>query len=605
MKRKDKDVILDPIEAGRVKQFNSNKWLFSLGGIGRDMSYQLISAFLLTYVQFGISLELVQFTTLSLIIGVGGRIWDAANDPIMGAIIEGSHLKWGKFKPWVLIGAIGSGVILILMFNVLHLFSGWTFVILMIVAYLLWESTFTMNDIGYWAMLPSLSSKEKERNQVTMLTVIFAGLGAFIGQGLVTFFTPGNVIKGYGTISIVIVAALIACQMMTAFGVKETPRTEAEKKSSISLKKMWKTIKSNDQILWMSLSLICYSVGSGLLVALAYNLYYLEVGYDNKAFYFIVIFGVCSILANALYTKLADKMGRKKLQLFSAILAILGYLGVGLLGWTAILPFNIITLSVFGLLIFTGQTLFYMATIINMTNCVEYNEYKQGERNEAVVSTLRPFVAKFSSAIQYGIVTLVLVASGIFVLSQNISTMESQKNYLEDMKTSQEQISYLNSVKGYLGTYEEATDKEAAITAIAAQIKADNLTKYQLKADYVKSLGDCKVFRETYVDGKIVGERLDIGIWQDLDPALLVADIGTTKYVYSIDIISGTHNAANLNFKNDSTTAMRIWMRIAVCALPIILIALAWLIQDRKFKIDEKYYQEMLVEIEKRHASEN
>ena len=94
-----KTAVADPIEAQRVREFNRNKWLFSTGGIGRDMSYQLVSAFLLVYVQFAVSLTVAQFTTLSLIIGIGGRLWDAFNDPIMGAIIEGSHIKWGKFKP--------------------------------------------------------------------------------------------------------------------------------------------------------------------------------------------------------------------------------------------------------------------------------------------------------------------------------------------------------------------------------------------------------------------------------------------------------------------------------------------------------------------------
>ena len=77
------------------RQFNKNKWLFSFSGIGRDMSYQLIASFLLVYVQFGATLNVAQFTTVSLIIGIVGRIWDAVNDPMMGAIIEGTHMKWG------------------------------------------------------------------------------------------------------------------------------------------------------------------------------------------------------------------------------------------------------------------------------------------------------------------------------------------------------------------------------------------------------------------------------------------------------------------------------------------------------------------------------
>ena len=441
---------LDLKEQNRVKLFNKNKWLFSVGGIGRDMSYQLVSAFLLVYVQFGVSLSLAQFTALSLIIGIGGRIWDAINDPVMGAIIEGTHLKWGKFKPWILIGAVTCGIIIILMFNI-RIWTGWNFVIFMTIMYFLWETTFTMNDIGYWAMLPSLSSKKSERNTVATLTVIFASVGAFAGQGIVIFTTPGNVVKGYSIVSIIIVAFFIGCQIMTSFGVKETPRTELEKQSKISLKHMWNTIIKNDQVLWMTLSMFLYSIGSNLLVALAYNLYFLEIGYDSYSFYFIVIFGICNILANLLYPRLAKKLGRKKLMLISAAIAVVGYVGIGLLGWWPnFLPFNIITLAAFGILVFCGQALFYMASIINMTNCVEYNEYKQGERNEAVVSTLRPFMVKFSSAVQYGIVTLVLAVSGIFILSQNISLMESQKGYLENIDTAVEQVEYIDRVQDYL-----------------------------------------------------------------------------------------------------------------------------------------------------------
>ncbi|MEG2158798.1 MAG: hypothetical protein RRY18_02855, partial [Clostridia bacterium] len=61
------------------KRFQKNKWIFSISGIGRDMSYQLISAFLLTYIQFANTLTWEQFTFIGLFIGVAGRIWDAIN----------------------------------------------------------------------------------------------------------------------------------------------------------------------------------------------------------------------------------------------------------------------------------------------------------------------------------------------------------------------------------------------------------------------------------------------------------------------------------------------------------------------------------------------
>jgi len=241
-----------------------------------------------------------------------------------------------------------------------------------------------------------------------------------------------------------------------------------------------------------------------------------------------------------------------------------------------------------------------MATIINMTNCVEYNAYKQGERNEAVVSTLRPFVAKFSSAMIYGIVTLVLAVSGVFVLSQNISHMESQKSFLAGMDTATEQTTYIQNVNGYIATYNASADKEAVVTQLEAQIVNDDMSKYQVKADQIKALGDCVIYRTTIIDEK-AGEPEKLGFLKDITAEQLKTDVGNTKYVYTMEIYKeGSFNAANVNFKDQGSIGMRLWLRVAVCGLPILLIALALLVQNRKFKIDEKYYQHMLKVLEDR-----
>jgi hypothetical protein len=279
-----------------------------------------------------------------------------------------------------------------------------------------------------------------------------------------------------------------------------------------------------------------------------------------------------------------------------------GYAGVALLGWWMFLPFNIVSLSIFGALIFSGQTLFYMSSIINMTNCVEYNEYKQGERNEAVVSTLRPFMTKFASATQFGIVTLVLTISGIFILSQNISLMESQKDYLANIDQNQEQIVYLQAIGNYLDIYDTVDDNDVANELVSQAIAEDTfMASYQLKPKYVESLGDCQIFRTTYQNGQLVKDsETNLGAWKDLDISRLLKDQGNVSYKYSMEIRGKGFNAANSNFKDKSSLEMRIWIRSAVSVLPIFLMFLSWIIQKKKFIIDEKYYDMMLEEIEKR-----
>lgn len=578
------------------RQFNRNKWLFSVSGIGRDMSYQLIASFLLTYIQFGMTLSIVQFTTISLLIGVVGRVWDAVNDPMMGAIIEGTHMKFGKFRPWILIGALLTGTIIITMFNVQNL-AGWNFVVFMIVMYLLWETSFTMNDIGYWSMLASLSSKKEQRNSATMLTVVFAGVGAFIAQGGISFLYPGNVQQAFRWISVGVAAIFMAMQVVMVLLIKERPRSQMEVNEKVSLKQMWNTIRHNDQVLWMTLSMLFYNIGSSLLVGLAYNLYYLEIGYDGNAIVFIAIFGVFNIAAQVLYPKLVSRLGRRKLQTISIILACAGYLGIALLGWwPSVLPFNLVTLSICGVLVFVGQALFYMASIINMTNCVEYNEYKRGERNEAVVSTLRPFMAKFADALKYGIVTLVLTVSAVYGLSQNISTLEVQKGHFDRMESAVEQILYLDKVTDYYAMLSDDTD----YAQLTDEMQKDEvLAGRQLDATYLRALGDAAVMEKT-ADGDVF-----VGFVRDMTESVPLQEGRTYTLVLSGKDASGNDfNAANQNFKDGSNTSMRLWVRAGVSVVPAVFLLCALLIQNKKFVIDEDYYDMMLAEIEKRKAEQ-
>lgn len=586
----------------RKKTFNRNKWFFSVSGIGRDMSYSLIDSFLLIYIQFGVSLTLAQFTTLSLIIGVGGRVWDAMNDPLMGAIIEGSHFRKGKFRPWILLGAILCGLVIIVMFNVQSI-PGWRFVVFMTVMYLLWESTFTMNDIGYWSMLPSLSSVKEERNSITTLTVLFAGVGAIVAQGLIPTVTVGDMRAGYRLVSIIIGLAFIGCQMLLYFTVKEPPRRKVEQSENISLRKMWKTIVRNDQVLWMTLSMLFYNIASTMIIALVANMIYLELGYNGTLYFYVVAaYGVTMVAVNALYPWLAGKMGRKKLQNLSIATAVVGYIAIAAMGWFPFLPFTIGLLCAFCILVSGGQSLFYMTCIINMTNCVEYNDYKYGERNEAVVSTLRPFMAKFAAAMHTLIVTLVLTISGTFLLSQSISTLETQRDFFDRQDTAA-QTYYIQQVQRYLPEYDGLQSGTAAFDAAAAKVDAligadSAMSTYQIDAKYVPALKEAMVMQTISKN-----ESVELGRLGTFDTASMAS--GGTYAIKIDDLASGDESAANLVFRNQGTFGMRFWVRFASTVVPIVLLLLSLYTQRKKFFIDEDFYDQMMTEIDSRKEEES
>ncbi len=570
--------------------FNKNKWLFATGGLGRDMMYGLVASYLLIYIQFGLQLTLVQFATISLIIGVLARIWDGINDPIIGAIIEGSNLKHGKYKPWIFVGAVVCGLMTVALFTIRP--QGWWFVAYISVAYLVWETFFTMNDIGYYSMLPSLSSKDTQRNSITHLTVFFAGLGGAIISGIIALFTPGKLLDNYVIYAVIAAAAVILCQSMTAFGVKEKP--QKERRPKVTFKKLWHTLAHNDQLLWMSLALIFYNLSASLLTSLAYNLYYLEVGYDGSIFIFFVIFMVGNLGIQIFYPAISKKLGRRKLQAVTAAFMAFGYLGIAMIGWWGWLPFNLVTLSLFGIPVFTGQALFYISMMINSNNCVEYNEYKTGNREEAIVSTMRPLIVKFADALKYVIITVVLTASGIYFLTQNIAALENQVSFF-NASTETEQIVYVDTLQGYFteidGLDTDSPEYETIIDRIQSELDNDPIMeKFRIDATRLHVLEDTRIYEN----------GVEIGLLSEIDPNAMDSDNVYTLVIIGEDTDGTPFNLGNENLRDNMNLAGRIALRMVATVLPAAFIIISMLIQKKKFVIDEKFYNEMVSEIEKR-----
>ena len=404
------------------KLTSRNKWCYSLGGL-RDVHYQFVSMFLLVYIQYTVPLTNAQFAAIGVIMTVC-KIWDAINDPMMGTIIENAHLKGGKFRPWIIMGAVASGIVTACMFLVRGV-SGWGFVAFFGLCYLMWGMTFTINDVGYWSMLPALSNDPVERDLLTSMMNIFISIAAFAVAAVVPMVTGTDKAFRYGVCAIIIVAIFVLSQALTYFGVKERPRDESKKAEKVTLKKMVEIIIHNDQLLWVTLVLCCYYLGSGLLLQFGMNFCYFEYGYEaGGSVYtvFAVVYLVATLISQFAYPPMAQKLSRKKVLSIGAVLAVAGYAVLMMFGY--ILPKSLVVIVISGVLIFGGQNLMNLVIIVQMTNTIEYNELKTGSRNESIVFSLRSFLAKLTSALQTVIVSVVLISSGTKASSDKIAELE-------------------------------------------------------------------------------------------------------------------------------------------------------------------------------------
>lgn len=407
-----------------IKLTARNRWCYSIGGL-RDVMYTFVSMFLLVYIQYTVPLTDAQFAVIGLIMTLC-KVWDAINDPMMGTIIENSRLKSGKFRPWILIGAITSSIITALMF-LIRMNDGWSYVIFIGVMYLLWGMTFTMNDVGYWSMLPSLGQNARDRDSITTQMAVFVSISAFAVAAVVPMMTGTDKVVRYGLSAIVVVAVFLASQLLTFLGVKEPKRSETEKGEKINLGRMFSIIKNNDQLIWVAVALCCYYLGSGLLLQFGMNFCYFEYGYaKGGSIYtvFAVVYLLATLLSQLVFPGLAKHISRKTLITVGVILSAAGYIVLMLFGF--VLPKDILYICISGALIFGGQNFINLIILVQMTNTIEYNELKTGQKNESIIFSLRSFLAKLTGALQTLTVAAVLIVSGIKSSTDNIAALEEQ-----------------------------------------------------------------------------------------------------------------------------------------------------------------------------------
>ena len=427
---------------------NKNLIMFPLGTVGRDMVYFLFTSCIMTFVLFTRNLTNAQFAAITAIV-VAARVFDALNDPIMGNIIERTRTRWGKFKPWLVIGIISTSVVVYLAFNTS--LQGWSFVWFFGIIYFLYSITYTMHDISYWGMVPALSSDADARNQFASRATLFAGIGGTLASVLIPMFTVGeNAIGGstttaYGIIALAVCIIAPAFLCFTIFGVKE--KREYTDAPPISFKKIWKTITGNDQLLWISLIFLLQQIGNGLIVGGIGSTYiYFDFGYDGGLFSLFSIVGMSvTALLMIFYPAISRKVKRKKFMGQLAVIAVVGYvilLGAGLFMPSTMLKFWAITIGY--MLSNFGQYGYYLVMMISIINTVEYNEYKTGERDEAIIASLRPFLTKMSSALIVLITNAAYIIFGVTKYTNQISDFENQ--CARNLITEQDKISAISGV---------------------------------------------------------------------------------------------------------------------------------------------------------------
>ena len=456
-------------------------WMYPLGTVGRDFLYMLFNSNLITFILFTKTLTTAQFTSVSFII-IAARIFDAFNDPIMGGIVENTRSRFGRFKPWMFIGALLTGLVVIAVFSVPV--DGWGFIGFLAVMYFLFSITFTMNDISYWGMLPSLTSNERERDKLTS----FAQIAATAGGAVAGFIIPvlaiganplgGSAPKAFMIIAVASAVLMFGFQLFTVIGVKEAPMVITAKKKTMGLKDMFRVIFKNDQLMWCALIALLYQTGTGVVGGgLSMSYIYFEFGYNGTlTMIFGALGGILGVVFTIIYPLLSKKFGRDKLLYSCGFAMVIGYALMLVFGLCIPSGIKTFHMDIFGfivadidlkfLILSIGNFIagygggFYMIMVISIANTVEYNEWKTGNRDEGLIFSLRPFTAKMASALMQFLVMLVYLVVGVTVYTNGISAAEN--DVPRGLITSEEKMA---RIEGILATI-PAAKKQALLACM-------------------------------------------------------------------------------------------------------------------------------------------
>jgi melibiose permease/lactose/raffinose/galactose permease len=369
------------------------------------MFYSFEANTILYFLSDVLNLQVWEFAAVSMVLSVM-RIFDAFNDPITGLVIDNIRSPWGKFKPAILVGGLLSSIFFVLLFAGIG--SGWVFIAIFGLAYLLWDITYGINDIGYWTLLPAMSADQKQREKTGAFARICANIGMYI---VMIAWQPvtqamGDTPAVWFWIAVVIAVVYMLGLLFPLLGVKEK-RIAPQQQESTSIRQMFRALVGNDQLMWTTLAMGLFMVGYCTTVGFA--VYYTKYILGNEGLYMILVaaVGVAQMGALIVYPAVAKRFSRRQLYTLATILVLAGY------AIFFVAEISIVLVVLGAILVFVGQAFIQTLMLMFLADTVEYGQYKLGKRNESITFSIQPLINKIGGAISTGMVSLTLLLSGI------------------------------------------------------------------------------------------------------------------------------------------------------------------------------------------------
>lgn len=391
------------------------KLAYGFGDMSSSMFWKIFSMYLLFFYTKVFGLSPAQAGTMFLLT----RIWDAVNDPMMGLIADRTHSRWGKYRPYLLWGAIPFAAIGVLTFFTPDWGEGGKLVYAY-VTYTLMMMVYTLVNVPYASLLGVMSPNPKDRNTLASYRMFLAYVGSFITfmlfQPMIDTFRESHSESTSWTLSVAVIGAICAVLFFFCFKwTKERVKAVDQSSEQSSVGKDLKLLFKNSPW-WILLAsgiavLLFNSIRDG--VALFFFSDYVTDTFRTATFgwtigtIYLLIGQAANMIGVALAAPVANKIGKKGTFMTAMVLAAI-LSGI----FFTFGPEQIVLIMVFQVLISTCAGIIFPLLWSMYADIVDYQELKTGRRATGLILSSSSMSQKFGWAIGGAVAGWLLAAFG-------------------------------------------------------------------------------------------------------------------------------------------------------------------------------------------------